>query len=176
MTQAVTKQMSSAHKGKLRKRVLFEKRISLEFYDGAVTGVAEVSGLPERWFAYKLAALDRSENHRVLVLAPLKERLFHQIVECLSVPEPPKWPFWAPLAAPEKAWHRAAQLSNKSERAKYAVLSSAYLDRVFAVCKLTASLQRKLPKLLPAYQKTSYPTWRKAILLGNLLPHLKRFV
>jgi hypothetical protein len=74
----------------------FGKIVSLGYYDGTTSGVAQCSHCL-RSYRYELVAWDSGLDIRVYSLADLAKESFEAIIRLLSDIKSPTWPFWSPF-------------------------------------------------------------------------------
>ena len=116
----------------------FSKIISMSFYDGTTSGIAQCSRCL-RSYKYDLVAWDSGQDLRVYSLAVLPARSFDVLVKALSATTSPTWPVWfAPVPS-----DREAQTAIDNELARAAqpscVVVSSHLEKQLLVGRVLTS-------------------------------------
>lgn len=74
----------------------FERVISLGFFDGTTSGIAECS-ICARAHRYGLVAWDEDQQWRAFAFGELQRGVFPDVIAACSSLGTPRWPIWVPL-------------------------------------------------------------------------------
>jgi len=154
----------------------FGRFLSLGYYDGSISGVAQCSQCLS-WFRYDVVAWDAGQDVRVFSIARLPLDSLEAIVNALSTVDPPRWPIWAPkLSSLTPSETSSLSVAIREELSKSArpthVLAAYHIDKeILGAKELTDdALHRPL-------RTTFYPTeadwafWRKYLGIAESLSH-----
>jgi len=128
----------------------FGKIISLGFYDGTTSGVAQCSRC-SRSYRYELVAWDSGQDLRIYSLASLPQRSFDALVRLLSGATSPTWPIWMPELPSDPAREvtelsRAIDAELAEANPPDRVVASRHIDKeILASRNLTEAARVKLP-------------------------------
>ncbi len=126
----------------------FAKILSLGFYDGTTSGVAQCSRCLES-YRYELVTWDSGQDTRIYSVAPLPQESFEAIVRLVSVVEKPIWPLWLPTLPSGDQSLLVTDIDLELAKAKEPthVIASLKLEDEILAGKEIAKLERdRLPK------------------------------
>jgi hypothetical protein len=148
----------------------FGRIISLGFYDGTTSGIAQCSHC-SRFYKYELVAWDSNQDVRIYSLADVPQESFDALVRLLSVVKGPTWPFWVPIL-PSDSGPEVGVLKRAidSELAKAEppgqVIVSRHLDReILASKELSDEARVKLPKSINYPDMGDWGFWQAYLAL-----------
>jgi hypothetical protein len=147
----------------------FGRFVSLGYYDGTTSGVAQCSDCSST-FRYELAAWDSRQNIRVYSIASLPRNSFDTVVKLLSAVDEPRWPFWYPKLSSEPSPLNVAidaELS-RVERPTYAVAAEHLEREILAGKEITATGLASLPKDQDFPNLADWDFWRAYLELDEL--------
>jgi hypothetical protein len=150
----------------------FGRIISLGFYDGTTSGVAQCSHCLKS-YRYELVAWDSGQDIRVYSIASLPSESFDALVKLLSATQSAVWPFWSPVFPPDSASASTLSTAIDSELAKAdlpaLVIASRRLDiEILASKDLTNSARIKLPKGRNYPNMHDWDFWRAYLMVDSL--------
>jgi hypothetical protein len=109
-------------------RAPFARGVIVDWYDGAVSGVATCAG-SDTVYAFRLAAWDHDQHQRVFVLRSIPRTALTEL-EAIFSPATGATPAWlvasrfASEAERDEAWRRANAVLNRAGPIEYLVLTS----------------------------------------------------
>jgi len=150
------------------RRSPFGRILSLGFYDGTTSGVAQCLDCSKA-YRYELVAWDSGQDTRVYSLAALPSESFDALVSVLSAVGSPTWPFWSPILPSDSALNAAidAELAKAEPPAR--VIASRQLDKEILASKdLTDSARAKLPQSRDYPDIHDWDFWRAYLAVESL--------
>jgi hypothetical protein len=154
----------------------FGRIISLGFYDGTTSGVAQCLHC-SRFYKYELVAWDSSQDLRIYSLAALPQESFEALLKLLSGVERPTSPIWIPILPSDSSQDMSVlKRSIDAELAKAEppshVIASRHLDQeILARKEISDAARIKLPKSQDYPGKADWEFWQ-AYLAVDSLPEL----
>jgi hypothetical protein len=143
----------------------FEKLISLGYYDGTVSGLAQCGGC-EKVFHYRLVAWDESQNVRVFSLAQTKAEIFDKVVEVFSRFGRPRWPYWYPVLPAQEAKSisdRIDSLLASGDSPRYVIAAESPERAILAVRSIQESV--RLPHSADFPKPSEWDYWKEYLHL-----------
>lgn len=153
-------------------RSIFGKVLSLGWYDGTTSGLAQCSRCPTV-FRYDIVDWDSDQERRMFAFSPFNAQDFERIVELLSSIEKPSWPFWFPkgeftLQQRESIKVEVDECLARAERPEYLLASDRRLDVVFAIRRLSGPERDRLPTQFDGLPVTNdFNYWRELVGLRD---------
>jgi hypothetical protein len=150
----------------------FGKIISLGFYDGTTSGVAQCSHCFKA-YRYELVAWDSGQDTRIYSLANLPQEAFDAMVGLLSGIKGPTWPFWEPNLPSDSTEGRAMNAAIDTQLAKAEsparVIASRQLDKeILASREITLAARVKLPVARNYSNMKDWEFWRTYLAVDSL--------
>jgi hypothetical protein len=130
-------------------RSIFGKVLSLGWYDGTTSGLAQCSHCSTT-FKYDIVDWDSDQEQRMFSFSPISPQDFERTIKVLSSIETPNWPFWFPKwqFAPQEKKSIKAEVDEclaRAGRPEYLVASDRRLEVIFAVKRLSGPERDRLP-------------------------------
>jgi hypothetical protein len=123
----------------------FARVVSLGFYDGTTSGVAQCSQC-SRSYRYELVAWDSGQDLRVFSLAILPQKSFNEVVKLLSGATGPTWPFWSPALPSDPTVSAALDVELANAETPSCVVVARQMDmELLSGRNLTDDARTKLP-------------------------------
>ncbi len=129
----------------------FGKVLSLGFYDGTTSGVAQCSFCLES-YRYELVAWDSGQDTRIYSMAPLPFESFEALVRLMSVIGNPTWPLWSPILPSASAPDQSLLVTRidvelaKAQQPTHVIASRKLEKEILAGKEITNSGRERLPK------------------------------
>lgn len=139
----------------------FARVISLGFYDGTTSGLAQVldSSGDVAWCRYELVAWDDGQDTRVFCLGSIQEEAFESAQVLLSETEEPSWPVWFPRNPATGLNPNAHAWEDGSLEFTAVFVSDGYLRSVTAMRTMTPEIKTRIPKSLPNCSSENFQLW-----------------
>jgi hypothetical protein len=153
----------------------FSKVLSLGWYDGTTSGIAQCSRCSVA-FKYDILDWDSDQEHRVFAFSRIDSQELNRVTELLGVAEEPSWPFWVPSwrsnSEDEKqnVRHEVESRLARAGKPEYVVMSDRQLNKLFAVRKLSADAEAQLPSTFDGLPVTNdFAYWKEYVgLTGEI--------
>lgn len=138
----------------------FEKLLSLGYYDGTVSGLAQCRSC-RKIFYYRLVAWDERQDIRIFFLAHTKTEVFDNLVELFSRFSQPRWPLWFPVLTAEETRaisHQIDTLLASIENPSYVIAAESPEKAIIAARLIEASEQS--PKSADFPEPSEWAYWK----------------
>jgi hypothetical protein len=156
---------------------VFARIITLGFYDGPTSGLAECAGCGS---AYRFDMLDWNDDHQVRVfrLAALPPGSFERSVQVLARTEAPRWPVWVPWVSSrpsdadrERAERELQTILDRARPPELLIAWSGYGENVLAARKVPADELAAVPDWFSLQGPDEGDDWFSRLGLSRSEPH-----
>ena len=133
----------------IQSRLVFEKTIVRDWYDGVTSGLT-ISTRLNAAFRLDIIAWGPQQEMRVFGLSPVSSQDFKEVVRLLSTKETPNWPIWFPKC---HIWDPSRDplkdvinhLLSKARPPEFVVASDSMFEVLFAAKPLGDRTRGRLP-------------------------------
>jgi hypothetical protein len=153
-------------------RSAFGKVMSLGWYDGTTSGLAQCSECSAA-FKYDIVDWDSDQDRRIFAFSSIGLPEFDHIVSLLSGSDSPSWPFWCPRweftsAERDRIKKEIDERLAQAKSPEYIVASDRRLETIFASKRLRGPARDRLPAIFDGLPVTDdFGYWKEYVGLHD---------
>ena len=148
---------------------IFQKVISLGWYDGTTGGLA-LDSLERSAFRFDLLDWDPCQELRIFAMSPIAVPEFDKAVKLLSRSSAPKWPIWysgwpSDIAEQVRLGSELDAILLQASSPEFAFASQSRFETILAAKRLTQPSRAFLPATFEAYGSGDFEYWQEFLEL-----------